>query len=79
MDKYDELKAKHPDEILLYRMGDFFEAFDEDARTVASVLGLTLTWLENRLIAGFPHFYIATYSHKLIQAGHRVAIHDTSQ
>lgn len=79
MQQYDQLKAQCPDAILLFRIGDFFEAFDEDAKTVARVLGLPLTSRGVRPMAGFPHHQIQSYTHKLIQAGLRVAVRDQVQ
>lgn len=72
-------KAKYPDAILLYRMGDFYETFGEDAITTAKILGITLTKRSSGSpgtveLAGFPHHAIDTYLPKLIRAGQRVAI-----
>jgi DNA mismatch repair protein MutS len=79
MRQYAQVKAKYPDTILLFRMGDFFETFDEDARTTARVLGITLTRRGNGAagetpLAGFPHHALDAYLPKLLKAGHRVAI-----
>jgi len=80
MDQYREAKEKHPDMILLFRIGDFYEAFDADAEDVAKVLGLTLTsrgkGKELMLMCGFPHPQLETYLHKLLAAKRRVAICD---
>lgn len=73
--QYKELKAKHPDAILLFRCGDFYEAYCDDAETCAQILGVTLT-RKNYRLAGFPHYALDTYLPKLIRAGHRVAICD---
>jgi DNA mismatch repair protein MutS len=79
MRQYAQVKAKYPDTILLFRMGDFFETFDEDARITARVLGITLTRRGNGAagetpLAGFPHHALDAYLPKLLKAGHRVAI-----
>lgn len=79
MTQYYELKSKHPDAILLFRMGDFYETFGEDAIKTSSILGITLTRRANGAassveLAGFPHHSIDTYMPKLLRAGERVAI-----
>lgn len=79
MKQYYATKAKYPDAILLYRMGDFYETFGEDAITTAKILGITLTKRSSGSpgtveLAGFPHHAIDTYLPKLIRAGQRVAI-----
>ena len=78
MRQYEEAKAQCPDALLLFRMGDFYELFHEDARTAAKVLGLTLTSRdkgENPIpMAGFPHHQLDSYLAKLIAAGHRAAV-----
>jgi DNA mismatch repair protein MutS len=77
MQQYREAKDRHPGMLLLFRMGDFFEFFDNDAETAASVLGLTLTSRDKTIpMAGFPHHQLESYLHKLLRAGHRVAICD---
>ncbi len=77
MEQYQDAKAKHPDTILLFRMGDFYEAFGEDARTVAKVLGLTIMKRDKTFdMAGFPHHQLETYLHKLLASGNKVAICD---
>ena len=73
---FTELKQKHPDTILLFRMGDFYEARDKDAEVCSSILGITLTVRTNDKLAGFPYHALDTYLPKLIRAGHRVAICD---
>jgi len=79
MRQYQQVKAKHPDTILLFRMGDFYETFEEDAKIAARVLGITLTKRGNGAagevpLAGFPHHALDAYLPKLLKAGHRVAI-----
>jgi DNA mismatch repair protein MutS len=79
MRQYFEIKSKYPDTVLLYRMGDFYETFDEDARTVHKILGITLTKRANGkasdvALAGFPHHALDSYLPKLIRAGFRVAV-----
>jgi DNA mismatch repair protein MutS len=77
MQQYREAKDRHPGMLLLFRMGDFFELFDGDAETAAKVLGLTLTSRDKTIpMAGFPHHQLESYLHKLLRAGHRVAICD---
>ncbi len=81
MKQHGEIKAKYPDAILLFRVGDFYETFGEDALVAARVLGITLTKRSNGAaasieLAGFPHHALETYLHKLVKAGHRVAICD---
>ncbi len=79
MRQYFELKSKYKDTILLYRMGDFYETFDEDARAVHKVLGITLTKRANGkaaevALAGFPYHSLDVYMPKLLRAGYRVAV-----
>src|SRR5205809_4868246 len=77
MQQYREAKERHPGMLLLFRMGDFYELFDEDAGTAARLLGLTLTSRDKTVsMAGFPHHSLESYLRKLLQAGHRVAICD---
>ena len=73
-----ELKAKHPDALLLFRCGDFYETYGEDAKECVRVLGITLTYRQDDKtpMAGFPHHALDTYLPKLIRAGKRVAICD---
>ena len=76
---YRELKKKHPDALLLFRCGDFYETYEQDAKVCAKVLGITLTFRdlgEHIDMAGFPHHALDTYLPKIIRAGHRVAICD---
>src|SRR5437867_12944007 len=79
MRQYTQVKAKYPDTILLFRMGDFFETFEEDAKIAAAVLGITLTKRGNGAagevpLAGFPHHALESYLPKLLKAGYRVAV-----
>ncbi|HDR05644.1 MAG TPA: DNA mismatch repair protein MutS [Candidatus Marinimicrobia bacterium] len=79
MRQYHAIKKKHPDKIVLFRMGDFYETFDEDAKVTAKTLGITLTKRSNGAagktpLAGFPHHALDAYLHKLLRAGLRVAI-----
>ncbi|MDR2621883.1 MAG: DNA mismatch repair protein MutS [Dysgonamonadaceae bacterium] len=81
MKQYLEIKSKHPDAILLFRVGDFYETFSEDAIASSEILGITLTRRANGSaqfveLAGFPHHALDTYLPKLIRAGKRVAICD---
>ena len=73
--QYEELKRKHPDALLLFRCGDFYECYDEHAVKAAEVLGITLS-VRNSTGAGFPYHALDTYLPKLIRAGVRVAICD---
>ena len=79
MVQYFKIKEAHPDTILLFRVGDFFETFDEDAKTASKVLGITLTKRSNGgagdvPLAGFPHHALETYLPKFVRFGYRVAI-----
>lgn len=79
MRQYQKIKSEYPDAILLFRMGDFFETFEEDAITAARVLGITLTRRSNGAasevpLAGFPHHALDAYLPKLVRAGLRVAV-----
>ena len=81
MKQFFDLKAKHPDAVLLFRCGDFYETYCDDAVTAARILGITLTHRNNGYnkgdeMAGFPHHALDTYLPKLIRAGKRVAICD---
>jgi len=78
MKQYRDLKSKHPDAMLLFRCGDFYETYEDDARECAKVLGITLTKRQSDgvAMAGFPHHALDTYLPKLIRTGHRVAICD---
>lgn len=79
MKQYIEMKQKHPDAILLFRVGDFYETFSDDAIAASEILGITLTRRANGSaqhveLAGFPHHALDTYLPKLVRAGKRVAI-----
>lgn len=79
MKQYFEMKQKHPDAVLLFRVGDFYETFSDDAITASEILGITLTRRANGSaqsveLAGFPHHALDTYLPKLVRAGKRVAI-----
>ena len=80
MQQHKAIKQKYPDAILLFRVGDFYETFGEDAIITSRVLGITLTKRNNGIadneLAGFPHHALDTYLHKLVKAGYRVAICD---
>ncbi|MDP4240985.1 MAG: DNA mismatch repair protein MutS, partial [Bacteroidota bacterium] len=81
MKQFNEIKRKHPDAILLFRCGDFYETFSTDAIRASQVLGITLTRRANGAgksieLAGFPHHALDTYLPKLVRAGMRVAICD---
>jgi DNA mismatch repair protein MutS len=81
MKQYNAIKMKYPDAMLLFRVGDFYETFGEDAKKAAGVLGITLTKRgagseTETALAGFPHHSINTYLPKLVKAGMRVAICD---
>ncbi len=79
MDQYNQIKAKHPDAILLFRVGDFYETFADDAIKASKILNITLTKRANGSassvdLAGFPYHALDTYLPKLVRAGQRVAI-----
>ena len=82
MKQFFSLKAKHPDALLLFRCGDFYETYGDDAIVASQILGITLTKRNNggntgdTPMAGFPHHALDTYLPKLIRAGKRVAICD---
>jgi DNA mismatch repair protein MutS len=81
MQQHRAIKQKYPDAVLLFRVGDFYETFGEDAIIASQVLGITLTKRNNGAasssdLAGFPHHALDTYLHKLVRAGYRVAICD---
>jgi len=78
--QFNQIKAKYPGAILLFRVGDFYETFGEDAVKASKILGITLTRRNNGNaddhLAGFPHHSLDTYLPKLVRAGQRVAICD---
>jgi len=79
MRQYSQIKAKYPDTVLLFRMGDFFETFENDAMIASKVLGITLTKRANGAaadvpLAGFPHHALDNYLPKLVKAGYKVAV-----
>ena len=74
MKQFFEMKKKHPDAILLYRVGDFYETFCDDAVAAHDILGITLTKRAGNPLAGFPYHALDTYLPKLVRAGKRVAI-----
>ncbi len=81
MQQHRAIKIKYPDAVLLFRVGDFYETFGEDAIITSKVLGITLTKRNNGAavsmdLAGFPHHALDTYLHKLVKAGYRVAVCD---
>lgn len=81
MQQHHSIKARYPDAILLFRVGDFYETFGQDAIISSQILGITLTKRNNgnaaaSELAGFPHHALETYLHKLVKAGYRVAICD---
>lgn len=83
MKQFYDLKAKHPDALLLFRCGDFYETYADDAVIASEILGITLTRRNNGKenmpsteMAGFPHHALDTYLPKLVRAGKRVAICD---
>ncbi|MCF8357083.1 MAG: DNA mismatch repair protein MutS, partial [Melioribacteraceae bacterium] len=79
MTQYYKIKEQNKDTVLLFRVGDFFETFEDDAKIASKVLGITLTKRANGAaehvpLAGFPHHAIDTYLPKLVRAGYRVAV-----
>ena len=84
IEQFKNLKEEYPDAILLFRCGDFYETYMDDATTAAKVLGITLTRSTKQKeddgsglrMAGFPYFRLQEYMQKLIRAGHRIAICD---
>lgn len=81
MKQYNSIKARYPDALLLFRVGDFYEMFGDDAVVASKILGIVLTKRKNGAaafidLAGFPHHSLDTYMPKLVRAGHRVAICD---
>ncbi|NCD42668.1 MAG: DNA mismatch repair protein MutS, partial [Bacteroidia bacterium] len=81
MKQYNKVKAKYPDALLLFRVGDFYETFGSDAIKTSAILGIVLTKRSNGAaadmeLAGFPHHALDTYLPKLVKAGQKVAICD---
>ena len=81
MQQHRAIKQRYPDAILLFRVGDFYETFGEDAIVASKILGITLTKRNNGAaasaeLAGFPHHALDSYLHRLVKAGHRVAVCD---
>ena len=80
MQQYNAMKAKYPDALIVFRVGDFYETFGQDAITASHILGITLTARNNGgskiELAGFPHHSLDTYLSKLVRAGYRVAVCD---
>ena len=81
MKQYNKIKDKYPDALLLFRVGDFYETFHDDAIRASKILGIVLTKRgagsnSETKLAGFPHHSLNTYLHKLVKAGERVAICD---
>jgi DNA mismatch repair protein MutS len=79
MRQYNEIKSRNPDTVLLYRMGDFYELFDDDAKIASKVLGLTLTSRNHggkdaTPLAGFPYHALDRYANRLVKAGYKIAI-----
>ena len=79
MRQYNEIKSRNPETVLLYRMGDFYELFNEDAKIASRVLGLTLTsrnhgGTDATPLAGFPHHALDRYANRLVKAGYKIAI-----
>ena len=78
MNQYFSIKTKYPDSLLLFRVGDFYETFGEDAIETSKILGIILTNRANGSskieLAGFPHHSLNTYLPKLVKAGKRIAI-----
>ena len=83
-EQFINLKEKYPDAVLLFRCGDFYETYMDDAQTAANVLGITMTRstkqkeddVRGLRMAAFPHFKLEEYMKKLIRSGHRIAICD---
>ena len=77
MRQYREAKERHPGMVVLFRMGDFYELFDDDAREIAPILNITLTTRDGAMpMAGFPHHALETHLRKLLVSGKRVAVCD---
>lgn len=75
--QFNDLKAKNPDALILFRSNDFYEAYEEDAKVCSRILGLTLTMFSGGLcMAAFPYHALHSYLPRLIRAGYRIAIAD---
>ena len=72
--QFKEMKKKHPDALLIFRVNDFYEIYDEDAEKAAKILNLTITKRGKKMLCGFPYHALDSYLPKIIHAGHRVAI-----
>ena len=77
--QFKELKAKHPDAILLFRKDDFYTAYSQDAEEVSEILGISITKSGRRNACTFPHTALDTYLPKLVRAGKRIAICESNQ
>lgn len=77
--QYDSIKEKHTDKILLFRLGDFYEVFHNDALETAKILNIALTKRNDKPMCGFPHHALEQYAYKLVDAGHKVAICDQTE
>lgn len=73
---YERMKKKYPEYILLFRCGDFYECYNEDAKEVSKIVGITLSRKGNTFMAGFPQHATDTYLRDLVRAGKRVALVD---
>lgn len=76
---YDHIKAKHPDALILFRCGDFYESYEQDAEEVAEICGITLIKRKDGRFCGFPYHALDSYLPKIIRAGKRVCICDTPE
>lgn len=74
MEQYFSIKEQHPDKLLLYRLGDFYEMFFDDAKTASQILNIALTKRQDTPMCGVPHHALKNYLYKLVQAGQRVAL-----
>lgn len=74
--QFKEMKKKHPDALLIFRVGDFYEIYDEDAEKAAKILNLTITKRGKKMLCGFPYHALDIYLPKIIHAGHRAAIYE---
>ena len=73
---YRQARAENPGRLVLFRLGDYYELFGDDARTAAKALGLTLTIRDGEALAGFPHTHLEAYLRRLLQCGHKIAVCD---